>query len=62
VFVSSYSFTVTEHDPDKPWIVVGTGRHTVELEDGQDFFRWAVARWPSDRFTVQLDPWQLAQG
>jgi hypothetical protein len=39
----------------------GTGRHTVELEDGEDFLAWAVERWPRERFTVQLDPWQLSQ-
>lgn len=56
--MSSYSFTVTEYDPERPWIVLGTGRHTVELEAGEDFFAWAAKQWPAARFTVQLDPWQ----
>jgi hypothetical protein len=55
-----YSFTVTEHDAEKPWIVLSTGRHSVQLEDGEEFFAWAAEQWPRERFTVQLDPWQLA--
>jgi hypothetical protein len=31
----SCSFTVTEHDAEKPWIVLGTERHAaVALFDG----------------------------
>ncbi|MGI8714330.1 MAG: hypothetical protein ACR2NR_14370 [Solirubrobacteraceae bacterium] len=55
----SYSFTVTEHDPERPWIIVGSGRHAIELEDDVQFFVWAREQWPAARFTVQLDPWQL---
>ena len=29
---------MTEHDPDRPWIIVGSGRHRVELEAGIDFY------------------------
>lgn len=54
------SFTVTEHDLEEPWIVVGTERHAIKLDDGENFFTWAAERWPTERFTVQLDPWQLA--
>lgn len=54
-----YSFSVTEHDPDRPWVVRGHRRGVVELADDQDFFTWAHAAWPSDRCTVELDPWQL---
>jgi putative transposase len=25
-----------------------------------EFFSWAAERWPADRFTVQLAPWQLS--
>ncbi len=61
-FVRSFSFTVTEHDQDRPWIVSGVEQRTVELEDGVDFFAWAREQWPGERFTVQLDPWQLSRG
>ncbi len=60
-FVRSFSFTVTGHDPDRPWIVTGAEQRTVELEDEVDFFAWAAERWPAERFTVQLDPWELSR-
>ncbi len=60
MFVRSFSFTVTEHDHGRPWIVTGVEQRTVELEDAVEFFAWARERWPAGRFTVQLDPWQLS--
>ena len=33
VFVPSFAYTVSEYDPAKPWIVISTGRHQVELAD-----------------------------
>ena len=34
-----FSFTITEHDPSNPWLVVGElRRESVKLEDGQDFY------------------------
>jgi hypothetical protein len=61
MFVRSFSFTITEHDPDRPWIVTGVAQRTAELEDDVDFFVWAAERWPADRFTVQIDPWELSR-
>jgi hypothetical protein len=43
VFVREYSFSITEHDPDRPWVICGHQRGTVELADDQDFFTWAYA-------------------
>jgi hypothetical protein len=60
VFVREYRFTLTEYDPECPWIVVSTQHRTIELRDGSDFFAWARDRWPRPRWSVQLDPWQLA--
>ena len=57
-----FSFTVTEHDPDRPWIVRGSEHRTVKLDDSSSFFQWAAAHYPRDRFTVELDPWQLSPG
>jgi hypothetical protein len=34
--------------------------HTAELAEEADFFAWAAERWPANRFTVQLAPWQLS--
>ena len=46
----------TEHDPDRPWIVVGHEHRTVTPEDALNFFEWAQQRWPGPRFKVELDP------
>ena len=55
-----YSYTVTEHDSDRPWIVVDTSHRSVTLPDGESFFAWAHENWPAPRWTVQLDPWELS--
>ena len=55
-----FSFTVTDHDPERPWIVVGRESQTVELEDGVNFFEWAHAEWPAPRYSVELAPWELS--
>jgi hypothetical protein len=59
-FVPDYSFTVTEHDPDRPWIVFGREHRKVTLEDAVSFFEWAHEHWPAPRWTIDLDHWQLA--
>jgi hypothetical protein len=55
--VSEYGFQLTEHDRDRPWIVLSTEHRTIELEEGVNFRAWAQERWPASRFTVELDPW-----
>ena len=54
-----FGFTVTQHEPTRPWIVVGREPRTVTLADDVNFFDWAREHWPAPRWTVQLDPWQL---
>jgi hypothetical protein len=54
-----WSSTVTEHDPEQPWLVFGRYRHTVRLEDDENFFTWAHQQWPEPRWSVELDPYQL---
>jgi hypothetical protein len=55
--MGTYRFTITEHDPKKPWLVVGSvERRTIDLPDELNFYEWAGKRWPRQRFTVQLDP------
>jgi hypothetical protein len=56
-FVPLFSYTVTEYDLSKPWLVICTGRHQVELADAHAFLDWARERWPAPRYSVQLDPW-----
>jgi hypothetical protein len=58
--VRAFSFTVTEYDPQRPWIVTSVEQRSVE--DDAEFFAWARERWPAERFTVQIDPWQLSRG
>jgi hypothetical protein len=41
--------------------VTGVRQRVAELEDDVDFFAWAAERWPADRFTVQLEPWELSR-
>lgn len=33
VRIRSYGFTITEYDPDRPWIILGYARHQAELDD-----------------------------
>jgi hypothetical protein len=58
-FVRLYGFRVTEHDLERPWVIIASGRHRVELDSDVDFYQWAHEQWPPDRFTVELDPWTL---
>jgi hypothetical protein len=60
MFVREYDFTITEHDLDRPWIVLGREHRTVTLGDEESFFEWAAENWPAPRWTVELAPWQLA--
>jgi hypothetical protein len=53
-------FTLTEHDPERAWIVRGGQHCTVSLEDGVEFFAWAHEQWPAPRWSIELAPGQLA--
>jgi len=59
VFVREYGFTITEHNPDRPWIVLSSEQRAIKLPDGRDFFAWAHEPGPALGWTVDLDPWQL---
>jgi hypothetical protein len=60
MFVRTWSYTVTEHDSAKPWLIVSVRRGmTVELDEVVNFFTWAHAEWPGPRYSVELDPYQL---
>jgi hypothetical protein len=48
---------VFRHDPARPWVIVGSERRTIELEDHVVFTDWARDAYPRARFTVQLDAW-----
>jgi hypothetical protein len=57
--MAEYRYTVTEYDPERPWIALGSTRWQVTLRDDSRFFEWAHEHWPAPRWSVQLDPWQL---
>ena len=59
VRMRSYRFTLTEYDPDRPWIVRARDTQTVTLADEASFFEWAHEHWPAPQWSVELDPWQL---
>jgi hypothetical protein len=55
-----FSFILTEHDASRPWVVLASEHRTVTLNDRAEFFAWAREQFPSPRWTVDLDPWQLS--
>lgn len=55
-----YGFTITEHDPDRPWMVLSSEHREIKLPDGQNFFAWAHEHWPEPRWSIDLDPFDLA--
>jgi hypothetical protein len=57
--MTEYRYTVTEHDPERPWIVRGSSHGQGTLPDDSSFFEWAQEHWPAPQWSVQLDPWQL---
>ena len=55
----TWTYTLTEHEPDKPWLVVSVRRGmTVELEDHADFFEWSQQQWSSDCYLVELEAYR----
>lgn len=58
----SYGYTLTEHDPARPWLVKGSEHRTVDLEPEVNFFAWAREHWPAPRWSVELDPRRLNLG
>jgi hypothetical protein len=55
--VREYGYQLTEHDPDRPWVVVRSDHLTVTLADDQPFYEWAHKHWSEAQFTITLDPW-----
>jgi hypothetical protein len=59
-FVPEYGFTTTEHDPNRPWMVISIEHRIIKLPDGVSFSGWPAPRWPASRRSVELGPWRLA--
>ena len=55
MLLRSCSFTITEHDAARPWVVVGREQRTVELPDSVGFYEWARGQWPEERWTIDLE-------
>ena len=36
-----YRYNVTEYDPERPWIVLGSSKGQVTLADDHSFYEWA---------------------
>jgi hypothetical protein len=60
MFVPQYTYQLTEHDRERPWIVVAQEHRSVDLDEGIDFFAWAREAWRASWYTVLLDPYQLS--
>lgn len=60
IAMREYGFTITEHDPERPWMVLSSEHRTIKLPDGMDFSSWARDHWPAPRWSVQVDPWELS--
>jgi hypothetical protein len=56
-----YRFTLTEHDANRPWIVLSHDHRRATLDEGVSFFEWAHEQWPAPRWRVELDPRQLGR-
>jgi hypothetical protein len=53
--MTTYAYDLIEYDPERPWIVLGSSRRTVELPDDQSFDQWAQRTWADDRYRVLAD-------
>jgi len=45
---------LTEHDPAKPWLVLGSEHRTIELPEERSFFEWPTR---SGRGTATPSRW-----
>jgi hypothetical protein len=42
--VHKYSYRVSEHDPERPWIVLEQRHETIQLDHDVEFFEGSAAR------------------
>jgi hypothetical protein len=58
--MQTFRYNVTEHDPEKPWLIRSTWTGlTIEARDTEDFRTLSAREWPPERFTVELMPGEL---
>jgi hypothetical protein len=55
-----YGFHLTEHHPEKPWLIISSRHEEVELPDHESFFEWSAKNYPRERYSVDVDPWTLS--
>ena len=51
-----WGYQLTEHDPAKPWLVLGSQHRTIELPEERSFFEWANEEWQRDRLHRHAGP------
>lgn len=55
-----FTYSVTEHDPERPWIMLGTRTGlSLEASNAHEFYEKVGVLWPRDRFDVELAPGEL---
>jgi hypothetical protein len=59
VFVPELRYSVTECDPQRPWVMVTRTRGLVVDIDADDFPAWAASAWPAPRYKTELEPGAL---
>jgi hypothetical protein len=59
VFVPELRYTVTEYDPQRPWVMVSRTRGLAVDLDAEDFPAWAARAWPATRYTTEIEPGAL---
>lgn len=49
------AFKLLEYDLEKPWIMLRSTRHQLEVHDEAEFEAQTSARWPAPRYEIQRD-------
>jgi hypothetical protein len=52
--VPKLSFILTTYDPERPGVIVATGRDSVELDDPSEFWSWVDETYPAPRYGVRV--------
>jgi hypothetical protein len=55
-----YGFQLTEHDEQKPWLILSQRHEEVELPGDAAFYSWIAKHYPNSRYSVDPDPWTMS--
>jgi hypothetical protein len=56
-----YGYTLSSHDPERPWLVVSIEHRPSRSTKGVDFRQWARDNYSEPRWRVEADPWQFGK-